>query len=182
MAALLGDPSTASLVEALLNTKPETYAEASINGHLIDRDGVRSIAKYGGNGVSWITEFQDGDGTPMHANAWFYFHARRLGYWRGRDPYGSHRALPLWMLEEIGRLHREREARERSLADRRRKVSLAEAAARLHLALHTVASADDPSDRRKHLVPWRVATAVGCLNSLISRMRSFRSRTARTAG
>jgi len=164
-----------------LNTKPETHAKASINRHLIDRDGVHSTAIYERNDVSWITEFQDGDGTLMHANAWFYFHAEPLCDWRARDPYVSLHALPLWMLEEIGRLHREREARHRSTAVRRSKVSLPEAPARLHFALGKLAAADDPSGRRKHSVPGRAATAGGRLNSLISRMRSFLSRTKRTA-
>lgn len=175
-------PTLASGVEALLKKKPQTPAEASINGHLTDRDGVHSIANYARNGVSWVAEIQDSDGAPMHSNAWPYFHAERLGYWRGHDPYGSLHALPVWMLEEIGRLHREREARQRSPADRRSKVSLAEAAAGLHFALHKLAAADRPSDRRNHSVPRRAAPAVGCLNSLILRMRSFLSRTTRTAG
>jgi hypothetical protein len=165
-----------------LNTKPETRAEASINSHLIDRDGVHSIAIYERNGVSWVPEFQDGDGTLTHANAWYYFHAERPDYWHGRHPYGPPHALPLWMLEEIGRLHRERETRQWAPANRRSKVSLAEAAATLHFALHTVAKADDPRHRREHSMPRRTKTAGGRLNSLISRMRSFLSGTTRTAG
>ena len=70
----------------------------------------------------------------MHANARFYFQAERPRYWSGPDPNGPLHALPLWMLEDIGRLQRQREVHEKS--------------------------------------------PVG----LISRMRSFLSRTARRAG
>ena len=46
--------------EALLTPKPETQAEASINGYVIGRGGAHSIAIYERNGVSWVAEFRDG--------------------------------------------------------------------------------------------------------------------------
>ena len=77
------------------------------------------------------------------------------------------------MLEEIERLHREKEAREVATATRRCKVTLAEAAARLDRALETVAEADDRSHRHEQLMPRRTATAVQRLNNLMSGMTSF---------
>jgi len=169
-------------VEALLNAKPETHAEASIDGYVIGRGGAHSIAIYERNGASWVAEFRDGRGELMNANTWFYFHAERLGYWHRRQAYKSAQPLPLPMLVEIERLHREREAREAATATRRRKVTLEEAAARLNRALETVAEADDRSCRREQSTPPRAATAVQRLNSLMSGMRSFLSSTNRTAG
>lgn len=122
-------------MEAILDAQLETRPEACTDGYVIGRGGAHSTAIYDRNGVSWVAEFQDGDGELTHANAWFYFHAERLGYWYPRRAYGPSQALPLWMLEEIERLHREKEAREAAPANPRRKFTLAEAAARLHLAL-----------------------------------------------
>jgi len=171
-----------AIVEALLNANPETHDEASINGYVIGRGGAHSIAIYERNGVSWVAEFRDGRGELMNANTWFYFHAERLGYWHRRQAYKSMQPLPLPMLEEIERLHREREAREAATATRRCKVTLAEAAARLHRALETVDDAEDRSCRGEQPARPRGATAVQRLNSLMSGMRSFLSRTNRAAG
>src|SRR6185437_16347765 len=115
------------IVEALLNAKPETLAEASVNGYVIGQDAAHAIAIYERNGVSWVPEFRDGRGELMNANTWFYFHAERLGYWHRRQAYKSMQPLPLPMLEEIERLHREREAREAASASGRCKVTLAAA-------------------------------------------------------
>lgn len=116
----------------------------------------------------------------MHARAWFHFRAERPRYWRRRD--GPLHALPLWMLEEIGRLQRETEARQKSRVDPGSKRRLGEGGARLDFVLQKAAAANDLSDRRKHSVPRRAATAARRLRTLISRMRSLLSRTARTPG
>jgi hypothetical protein len=171
-----------AIVEALLNANPETHDEASINGYVIGRGGAHSIAIYERNGVSWVAEFRDGRGELMNANTWFYFHAERLGYWHRRQAYKSMQPLPLPMLEEIERLHREREAREAASASGRCKVTLAAAAARLHRALETVAQADDRSCGPERSTPPNETAAVQRLNGLMSGMRSFLSRTNRTAG
>ena len=170
------------IVEAVLNAKPETLAEASVNGYVIGQDAAHAIAIYERNGVSWVAEFRDGRGELMNANTWFYFHAERLGYWHRRKVDKTAQPLPLTMLVEIERLHREREAREAATATRRCKVTLAEAAARLHRALETVDKAEDRSCRGEQPARPRGATAVQRLNSLMSGMRSFLSRTNRAAG
>ena len=159
--------------EALLTPKPETQAEASINGYVIGRGGAHSIAIYERNGVSWVAEFRDGRGELMNANTWFYFHAERLGYWNRRQAYKSVQPLPLPMLQEIQSLHRDREAREAESATRRCKITLAEAAARLHRALETVARADEGSCAHEPSTPT-VATAPRRSNSLLAGMRRAR--------
>src|SRR5690242_12610479 len=131
-------PSTGIVImEAFL--KPEARAEASISGYVIGRGGAHSIAIHERNGVSWVAEFRDGRGELMNANTWFYFHAERLGYWNRRQAYKSAQPLPPSMLEAIERLHGEREAREAATVTGRCRITLTEAAARLHRALETVA-------------------------------------------
>lgn len=147
------------IVEAFLNPNPEARAEASINGYVIGRGGAHSIAIYERNGVSWVAEFRDGRGELMNANTWFYFHAERLGYWNRRQAYKSVQPLTVSMLEEIERLHREKEAREAATVTRRCKITLTEAAARLHRALETVARADDGSRESEQSTAPRGAKA-----------------------
>ena len=174
MAALLEHASAGMVIlEALLNAKPQTQAEASINGYVIGRGGAHSIAIYERNGVSWVAEFRDGRPELMSANTWFYFHAERLGYWNRHQAYKSVQPLPLPMLQEIESLHRERETREAESAARRCKITLAEAAAKLHRALETVARADDRSCGHEPSTPT-VATALQRSNSLLAGMRRAR--------
>ena len=161
------------IMEAFLKPKPETQAEASINGYVIGRGGAHSIAIYERNGVSWVAEFRDGRGELMNANTWFYFHAERLGYWNRRQVDKSAQPLPRPMLEEIERLHREREAREAGTLTRRCKITLAGAAARLHRALETVAQADEGSCGREQSTAPTAVTALQLLNGLMTAMRSF---------
>lgn len=169
-------------VEALLDPKPETRGETSINGYVIGRGGAHSIAIYERSGVSWVAEFRDGRGELMNANTWFYFHAERLGYWNRRQAYKSVQPLTPAMLEEIERLHHDREAREMATATGRCKITLAEAAARLHRALETTASADDGSSEREQWSAPIAATVLQRVLGLTAGMRSFVSRTNRTAG
>ena len=167
------------IVEALVNTKPETDGEATIKGYMIGGGGARSIAMYERNGVSWVAEFHEGYGEIMNANAWFYFHAERLGYWRLRQAYRSTKPLPPLILKEIERLHCEKEARERGTAIGRCKGTLAEAAARLQRAVETVDKANGcPWEQ----VPPRAWTAMERLSSLMSGLRSALLRMSRTAG
>lgn len=164
-----------------MEAKPETHGKASINGHLIVADGAHSIAMYERNGVSWIAEFHDGHGEVMNANAWFYFHAERLGYWRRRQAYRSTKPLPPLILKDIERLHREKEARERATAIGRCKMTLSEAAARLQRAVETADKANDRSYPYGQIPP-RARTAMERLSGLMSSVRSVLSRTSRTAG
>jgi hypothetical protein len=180
--ALLEDAEHGHLiVEAHMNAQPETEVQASIEGHVIDRGSAHSIAMYERDGVSWVAEFRGGRGELMNANTWFYFHSERLGYWHRRRACKSVQPLPLWMLVEIERLHRDREAREAATAARRCKVTLAEAAARLHRAVERVAEADDAS-RPEQATPSNVAAAVRRLNPLLAGMRNFVSSMIRTTG
>ena len=181
MASLLEHASAGIvIVEALLNAKSQIQAEASINGYVIGRGGAHSIAIYERNGVSWVAEFRDGRAELMNANTWFYFHAERLGYWNRHQAYKSVQPLLPAMLEDIERLHREKEAGEAATVTRRCKITLAEAAARLHRALETVPEADDRNERREQATPPRARTSLQRLNSLMSAMRSFFLRTNRT--
>ena len=176
-------PSTGFvIVEAFLNPKPEARAEASISGYVIGRGGAHSIAIHERNGVSWVAEFRDGRGELMNANTWFYFHAERLGYWNRHQAYKSAQPLPPSMLEAIERLHGEREAREAATVTGRCRITLTEAAARLHRALETVAQADDGSRGREESTAPSAPTAWQRLNGLMTAMRSFFSGTKRTAG
>lgn len=172
-------PSTGIVIaEALLDSKPETRAETSINGYVIGGGGAHAIAIYERNGASWVAEFRDGRGALMNANTWFYFHAERLGYWNRRQAYKSVQPLTPSMLEEIERLHRESEAREAATTTGRCKITLAEAAARLHRALDAV----DGTRGREQSTPPGAATAVQRVFGLLAAMRSFLFGTNRTAG
>ena len=185
MASLLEDRGATriAIVEVLLDAKLETHTEASINGYVIGRGGAHSIAIYERNGVSWVAEFRGDDhGELMNANTWFYFHAERLGYWHQGQGYRSAKPLPPQMLEEIERLHREKDARERATATQRCKVTLEEAAARLQRALETVDKAHDRRDPREQVMPPRAGATVQRSNSLMSVIRGFLSKTSRTPG
>jgi len=166
-----------------MNPKPETQVEASINGYVIGRGGAHSIAIYERKGVSWVAEFRDGRGQLMNANTWFYFHAERLGYWNRRQAYKSVQPLLPPMLQEIERLHCMREAREAATVTGRCKITLTEAAARLHRALETVAEPDDRSHCSEQSIAPTPATALQRLNgSFIAAIRSLLSGTNRSAG
>jgi hypothetical protein len=166
-----------------MDAKPETRTGASINGYVIGRGGAHSVAIYERNGVSWVAEFRGDDGGElMNANRWFYFHAERLGYWHLRQGYRSAKPLPARMLEDIERLHRERDAREPASAAQRCKVTLAEAAARLTRALETVDKAHHRSCSGEQTMP-AARSAVQRLNaSLRSVMQGLLSKTSRTPG
>ena len=171
-----------AIVEAFLEANLETDALASINGHLIVGSGTHSIAVHDRRGVSWVAEFRDGRGELMRANTWFYFHAHRLGYWQRRQAYKGAQPLPLPMVVEIERLHRQREAREAASATARCKITLEQAAARLHRALETVAGGDDSSRADDQRPRRSSASAVQRPNGLMAIMRGFLSGRNRTAG
>ena len=162
--------------------QPESRAEAAINGYVIGAGSAESIAIYERNGVSWVAEFREGHGELMNANTWFYFHAERLGYWHQRHANRSAKPLPAEMLEEIERLHREKEAREDVSATERCKITLAEAAARLQRALDTVDRSGRRSDPYEPAMPRRAGAVAQRFNSLMSAVRGCVSKTSRTAG
>jgi len=119
----------------------------------------------------------------LNANTWFYFHAERLGYWNRRQAYKSVQPLLPPMLQEIERLHCMREAREAATVTGRCKITLTEAAARLHRALETVAEPDDRSHCSEQSIAPTPATALQRLNGFfIAAIRSLLSGTNRSAG
>ena len=132
-----------------MDAKSETGAALPIDGHAVDLGPAHWAAFYDRNGVSWVAEFRGGRGEVMNANTWYYFHAGRLGYWNSQRG-GGRFSMPLTpdMLEAIQRLHEAKEARAVS-PRKRRKLSLAEAAARLARAIETVDAAADATTARK---------------------------------
>ncbi len=135
-----------------MDAKSETGAAATIDGHAIDLGPAHWAAFYDRNGVSWVAEFRGGRGEVMNASTWYYFHAGRLGYWNSQRG-GGRFSTPLTpdMLEAIQRLHEAKEAR--AASPRKRKLSLAEAAARLARAIETVDAAADGTSAREQAMP-----------------------------
>lgn len=116
----------------------------------------------------------------MNASTWYYYHAERLRYWR--RPNGSStccKPLTPRLLEELERLHDEREAREVATAAHHCKTTLAEAAARLNRAVSTLSHESVPHERTM-LLPAMVAAAAQRLTSMMSGMRRLVSKTSRT--
>jgi hypothetical protein len=136
-----------------MDAKSEIGAAVAIDGHAIDLGPAHWAAFYDRNGESWVAEFRGGRGEVMNANTWYYFHAGRLGYWNSQRG-GGRFATPLTadMLEAIQRLHEAKEACAAS-PRKRRKLSLAEAAARLARAIETVDAATDATSARKQSMP-----------------------------
>jgi len=169
--------------EVFLNANLELGAATSINGYVVDLGAEHSIAIYDRNGEAWVAEFEDGRGELMNANAWYYFHAARLGYWRRRNPLEPPKPLTPDIVAEIERLHERSEARPLASAARRCRSTLAQAAARLNRAVEIHDDANDSKRPGKDpLLRSTFAAAAQRATGLVSWLRGLGSKVSRTPG
>jgi hypothetical protein len=100
-----------------MNAESKVPSAPSINGHMIALGAGHSIAIHERNGEGFVAEFRDGRGELSYAGSWFRFNAGALRCLRGRAALRCYTPLTAEMLQNIERLHAEREARqERMLA------------------------------------------------------------------
>jgi hypothetical protein len=95
-----------------MNAKSKVRTAPSINGHMIALGAGHSIAIHERNGQGFVAEFRDGRGELSYAGSWFRFNAGALRCLRGRAALRCYTPLTAEMLQDIERLHAEREARQ----------------------------------------------------------------------
>ena len=112
--------------EAFVNAKSQEHADPSIGGHMIVVNDGHSIAMYERSGEWYVAEFRNGQGESTRAGAWFRSNAERLRHYQdGRAAAQSSPSLTPETIEKIARLHAEREARQQTMRDLRKKVATA---------------------------------------------------------
>jgi hypothetical protein len=108
-----------------MNAESQPRTAPSINGHMIALGVGHSIAIHERNGEGFVAEFRDGLGELSHAGSWFRFNAGALQSLRGRAALRCYTPLTAKMLQNIERLHAEREAREERMRAVPRTVAAA---------------------------------------------------------
>jgi hypothetical protein len=101
-----------------MNTQSEKPPFSTISGTMVQLGARDTIAIYRRNDLSWVAHFRDGCGELSDAATWFRVHAE----WLRSRRVGSVAALETVMtltpemIERIGHLHRQTEARQASRA------------------------------------------------------------------